>query len=199
MFEDGSYPLRPLSSLATDMQNGLSPSKAGGHRARVLTLSAITQDGFDCNAWKDGSFEDDPPLTKRVAADRFYVCRGNGNRSLVGAGEYAPKTMSDLVYPDTMISVGIDQEQIMLPFLKVAWKQAGVREQIESSAKTTNGTYKINQTSLGAVKVAVPPLAIQQEFADFVESVDKSKFAIQKALDELNATTKKILNQELGL
>ena len=27
----------------------------------------------------------------------------------------------------------------------------------------------------------------------------KSKFAVQKALDELNATTKKILNQELGL
>lgn len=45
----------------------------------------------------------------------------------------------------------------------------------------------------------VPPLELQEEFTDFVLQVDKSKFAVQKALDELNATTKKILNQELGL
>ena len=41
--------------------------------------------------------------------------------------------------------------------------------------------------------------AEQRDFAVFFHSVDKSKFAVQKALDELNATTKKILNQELGL
>ena len=42
-------------------------------------------------------------------------------------------------------------------------------------------------------------VSLQEEFADFVAQVDKSGFAVQKALDELNATTKKILNQELGL
>lgn len=41
--------------------------------------------------------------------------------------------------------------------------------------------------------------AEQRDFAVFFHSVDKSKFAVQQALDELNATTKKILNQELGL
>ena len=41
--------------------------------------------------------------------------------------------------------------------------------------------------------------AEQRDFAAFFHSVDKSKFAVQKALDELNATTKKIMNQELGL
>ena len=49
------------------------------------------------------------------------------------------------------------------------------------------------------VPIPLPPLELQQEFADFAASADKSKFAVQKALDELNATTKKILNQELGL
>ncbi len=43
------------------------------------------------------------------------------------------------------------------------------------------------------------PLAEQDRFLALVSIVDKSKFAVQKALDELNATTKKILNQELGL
>ena len=199
MFSDGGFPRRSLSSLSTSMQNGLSPSKAGIHRAKVLTLSAITQGSFDESAWKEGTFKDDPSLDKRVSGGCYYVCRGNGNRSLVGTGEFAPSSIPDLVFPDTMIEVRVKQGEVLPAYLTIAWKQPFTRDQIERSAKTTNGTYKINQKALGEVEIPVPPLSLQQEFADFAASVDKSKFAIQKALDELNATTKKILNQELGL
>ena len=199
MFSDGGFPRRSLSSLSTSMQNGLSPSKAGIHRAKVLTLSAITQGSFDESAWKEGAFKDDPSLDKRVSGGCYYVCRGNGNRSLVGTGEFAPSSIPDLVFPDTMIEVRVKQGEVLPAYLTIAWKQPFTRDQIERSAKTTNGTYKINQKALGEVEIPVPPLSLQQEFADFAASVDKSKFAIQKALDELNATTKKILNQELGL
>ncbi len=57
----------------------------------------------------------------------------------------------------------------------------------------------INLKILSNLDVMVPPLELQKKFEDFVEQSDKSKFAVQKALDELNAMTKKILNQELGL
>ena len=43
---------------------------------------------------------------------------------------------------------------------------------------------------------------LKKHYRDLLTTCDdviKSQFAIQKALDELNATTKKILNQELGL
>lgn len=199
MFSDGGFPRRSLSSLSTSMQNGLSPSKAGIHRAKVLTLSAITQGSFDESAWKEGAFKNDPSLDKRVSGGCYYVCRGNGNRSLVGTGEFAPSSIPDLVFPDTMIEVRVKQGEVLPAYLTIAWKQPFTRDQIERSAKTTNGTYKINQKALGEVEIPVPPLSLQQEFASFVAEVDKSKFAIQKALDELNATTKKILNQELGL
>lgn len=67
-------------------------------------------------------------------------------------------------------------------------------------AKSKGGNQKnLSLAMLKRYLIVWPPLALQQEFADFAASVDKSKFAVQKALDELNATTKKILNQELGL
>ena len=84
--------------------------------------------------------------------------------------------MKDMVFPDTMIATRIKQEQIILPYLRVAWNQPSTRKQIEASAKTTNGTFKINQTTLGNIKLLVPPLELQQEFADFVAQVDKSQF-----------------------
>ena len=199
MFESKEYPSSCLSTLVSSMRNGLSPSKSGSHRSKVLTLSAITQGHFDSSAWKDGFFTEEPPADKRVSNEDFYVCRGNGNKHLVGTGEYSNGPMKDMVFPDTMIAARIKQEQIILPYLRCAWNRPSTRKQIEASAKTTNGTFKINQTALGNIKLLVPPLELQQEFADFVNSVDKSKFAVQKALDELNATTKKILNQELGL
>jgi type I restriction enzyme S subunit len=199
MFEGKEYPSSCLSTLVSSMRNGLSPSKSGSHRSKVLTLSAITQGRFDSSAWKDGFFTEEPPADKRISNEDFYVCRGNGNKHLVGTGEYSNVPMKDMVFPDTMIAARIKQEQIILPYLRCAWNQPSTRKQIEASAKTTNGTFKINQTALGNIKLLVPPLELQQEFADFATSVDKSKFAVQKALDELNATTKKILNQELGL
>ena len=60
-------------------------------------------------------------------------------------------------------------------------------------------TSALDFDDLCSLPIKVASKERQQEFADFVAQVDKSKFAIQKALDELNATTKKILNQELGL
>ena len=199
MFESKGYPICHLSTLASSMRNGLSPSKSGSYRSKVLTLSAITQGSFNSSAWKDGFFSEEPPADKLVSDEDFYICRGNGNRHLVGAGEYSSSPMKDMVFPDTMIAVRIEQERVILPYLRCAWNQPATRKQIEASAKTTNGTFKINQTALGKVELLVPPLALQKEFAAFAASVDKSKFAVQKALDELNATTKKILNQELGL
>jgi type I restriction enzyme, S subunit len=198
-FNENNLPLAKVADLVTSMRNGLSPSKTGSHHARVLTLSAITQGSFDKDAWKDGAFTDEPPSDKRVTNTDFYVCRGNGNKSLVGAGEYSPEPIEDCVFPDTIIALTIDQDKALLPYLKWAWRTPFVHKQIEAAAKTTNGTYKINQTSLGNVVLPLAPLELQRKFADFAASVDKSKFAVQKALDELNATTKKILNQELGL
>ena len=67
-------------------------------------------------------------------------------------------------------------------------------------SKSKGGNQKnLSLAMLKRYLIVWPPLTLQREFADFAASVDKSKFAVQKALDELNATTKKILNQELGL
>lgn len=57
----------------------------------------------------------------------------------------------------------------------------------------------LNKSTLSAKRFPLPPLDTQRQFSAFVQQAAKSKFAVQKALDELNATTKKILNQELGL
>jgi type I restriction enzyme S subunit len=44
----------------------------------------------------------------------------------------------------------------------------------------------------------IPPIELQTRFADFVRAADKSKFELQRTLDELEATYKALLREKLG-
>lgn len=99
---------------------------------------------------------------------------------------------ADCMYYET------DKRRLMPAFAMCAINHPSMlrRATVDAHGQTRG---RINSTQTGNLPMILPPLALQQEFADFVAQVDKSKFAVQQALDELNATTKKILNQELGL
>lgn len=174
LFVGKNYDIVKAGSIIKEMRNGVSPSTSGGHFEKVLTLSAITQGKFDDKAWKEGFFTDCPSTEKRITEDDFYICRGNGNKSLVGMGVYALENRPDLVFPDTVIAAHIDTERMVLPYLWIMWQQPEVRKQLESGARTTNGTYKINQKVISKIKIICPPINEQEVFADFIKQVDKS-------------------------
>ena len=184
--------------LMHNMRNGVSPSTRGKHHEKVLTLSAITQGQFDPNMWKDGMFDAIPAADKRICSTDFYMCRGNGNKSLVGAGVYSAEDRDDLVFPDTVIAASVDTTRVCLPYLFVAWMQPGIREQIEAGARTTNGTYKINQQIISKIKVTLPHLSEQQQFAAFVAQIDKSKDAIKKSLAETQTLFDSLMQKYFG-
>ncbi len=176
LIDGGDYPIVQAGNIMSSLRNGLSPSTNGMQFEKVLTLSAVTQGEFDPEAWKDGSFVECPPMDKRVSSKDFYICRGNGNKHLVGTGVYSPEDRYDLIFPDTVIAARIDENKILLPYLFVAWKQPAVREQIEKGARTTNGTYKINQKVICSVTLPLPSLDIQREFLRTITQLDKSKY-----------------------
>jgi type I restriction enzyme S subunit len=163
------------------MRNGLSPATAGEHSATVLTLSAVTQGAFDPLAVKHGVFAVEPPQDKRVSAGDFLMCRGNGNLALVGAGVFSAVDRAELVFPDTVIAGRVDAARVELPYLNAAWKQPEVRRQIASVARTTNGTYKVNQKTLSSVLVPLPPVALQRAFTDRIARVSAQRAATIRA------------------
>ncbi|KAA8818094.1 hypothetical protein CSQ85_09595 [Bifidobacterium rousetti] len=190
MFLGTDFPIVESGDLMPVMRNGLSPSKRGTVSARVLTLSAITQGKFDVNAVKEGTFDTEPPADKRVTDQDFMMCRGNGNKSLVGVGAYSSENYPGLVFPDTIIAGRIDSSKILLPFLEMIWRSRSVRGQIEKSARTTNGTYKVNQQALSQISIPLPPIELQKEFARRVEAITAARAKVERALaldDELFA------------
>jgi type I restriction enzyme S subunit len=159
--------------LSGGMRNGISPSRAGRIPGKVLVLSAITGHAFDRTAVKESSFADPFGEDQLVNHSEFLICRGNGNIRLVGAGRFPTTSMADSVFPDTMIAARIDATCVVPEYLEELWATPHVRRQIESGARTTNGTYKVNQGILSAIRIPLPPLEEQRQYATSVKTIQR--------------------------
>jgi len=89
------------------------------------------------------------------------------------------------------------QEQVNSVYLHVALLSNAIRKQIEVRVKGI-AQKTLNLSELKTIKVNLPPLELQNSFADFVRQTDKSKFELQRAIDELDATYKSLLREKLG-
>ena len=71
------------------------------------------------------------------------------------------------------------------------------QEMLESQAPES-AQKNINLKILSELKVIVPEKEMQDEFSDFVRQIDKSKVAIQKALDETQLLFDSLMQQYFG-
>ncbi|MFD4457027.1 hypothetical protein [Nocardia sp. NPDC058480] len=99
--------------------------------------------------------------------------------------------MSDATFPDTIIAAKPDPRVLDRNYLEHVWKQPAIRQQIESMARTTNGTYKINQTALESIRIPVPSPKKQAMFGSTVGNLKTAATSCSyhlAKLDELFAS-----------
>ena len=72
-----------------------------------------------------------------------------------------------------------------------------LQEQIKGS-QTVSAQANLFQGKIKALKGFVPPIELQNQFADFVKQVDKSKVAVQKALDETQMLFDSLMQEYFG-
>lgn len=66
-------------------------------------------------------------------------------------------------------------------------------------SKVRGGTQKfISLGDIRKLKILVPPLKLQEQFAIFVKQTDKSKLAIQQSLDKLELLKKALMQKYFG-
>ena len=82
-------------------------------------------------------------------------------------------------------------------YISCLFEMPGFRKQIdELQAGSTVAYLSISMTK--KLKVMVPPVELQNQFADFVHQVDKSKAAVQKSLDETQVLFDSLMQKYFG-
>jgi type I restriction enzyme S subunit len=199
--ECNGWPRRRLGELlATPLKTGISRTGTPSSTKRCLTLSAVRNGILDLAVCKPADVSDAEADSNWVLPGAFYVIRGNGNRSLVGRGAFAPLVIeSPVLYPDLLIQVLTDSEVVTREYLRFAWDSIDVRRDIEGRAHTAAGIYKISQSSLVQVQIPVPPLAVQRSLAakltEEVAGVTELQRATVKELREIDALPPALLRR----
>ena len=96
------------------------------------------------------------------------------------------------------------QRTYVLRLMNEKWSYILFKRQLEdklqylqSQSKGTNTRY-LTLGLLNELRFVVPPVAEQEQFAAFVEQVDKSKVAVQKALDEAQLLFDSLMQKYFG-
>ncbi len=89
-------------------------------------------------------------------------------------------------------------KEIVTPlFMEYLIESDYLQNQIDK-AKTQSSQANLFQGKIAELKGFVPPLALQQQFAAFVQQIDKSKFAVQKSLEKTEILYKSLMQAYFG-
>lgn len=200
-----TWPIAPLRDLiAAPLANGRSvPDQVDGFP--VLRLTALRNGAVDLRQYKEGAWTRADAERFLVRAGDFLVSRGNGSLDLVGRGGLVVAETHPVAFPDTMIRVRPDTQKLEPHYLSLVWGAPSVRSQIEGSARTTAGIYKINQGHLGSVTIPVPPLDEQGRIVDLLEDLlsrldaaDAYLTAVERKREALWLSSLSILRRSLA-
>ena len=127
--------------------------------------------------------------------DDIVFVRSNGNKALVGRSIAVYPGNVPTTFSGFCIRYRKHDNEIIVPYLLMALKADSMR--MKMTGRGAN-IQNLNQQILGTLVIPVPPIELQNQFADFVKQVDKSKVKVQKALDETQKLFDSLMQQYFG-
>ena len=173
--------------------NGIQREKVAGEIA-VLKVSAVTKGYFIPTEYKVLNNQKD--IKKYVFPQKGDLLFSRANtKEMVGATAVVTEDYPDLILPDKLWKIELNKDANVF-FIKYALSCENVRNRLSNDSTGTSGSmYNISMQKLKSLKIPLPPIELQDKFADFVNSTDKSKTAIQKSLDDLETLKKSLMQQ----
>ena len=183
--------------IVEPLANGRSV-KTAGEGFPVLRLTALQEGEIDETKHKIGKWTAQQAEPFLIEKGDFFVSRGNGSIHLVGIGGLVREVESAVAFPDTMIRFRLN-EFVLKRYFSLMWNSYVVRAQVEASARTTAGIYKVNQQDLAAMTIPLPPLAEQHRIVAEVERrlsvVQQAEGTVEASLARAERLRQSILKQ----
>ena len=147
-------------------------------------------------------FTDDVKYVSKEAYDFFKKSQIFGGELIICKIGSAGQNYV-MPYLNRPVSLGLNQimvrikDNILMPYL-YQYLHTDYGEFLISRCINGAVTKTITKTELKKIPVMLPPMELQREFVAFVEQVDKSKVAVQKALDETQKLFNSLMQQYFG-
>ena len=133
----------------------------------------------------------------RLLADDVLMTEG-GDPDKVGRGAIIKEPLENCIHQNHIFRVRLDESMMRPEFFAEYLQHQRSKRYFLRCAKQTTGIASINMTQLRALPVLMPPLSRQEEFVLFKAQVNKSKVAVQRALDETQLLFDSLMQKYFG-
>ena len=166
-----------LDTYIKELRAGKSLAGEENNKNKVLKTGAVSYDYFNSSEVKNLPIDYIPLDEHKVEIGDVIISRMNTSE-LVGAAGYVWTINNDNIYlPDRLWKVVLN-DRVNPVFLWKLITNEITKLKIKRIASGTSGSMKnISKSKFLQIRVPLPPLSLQNEFADFVAQVDKSQFA----------------------
>ncbi|MDD7636366.1 MAG: restriction endonuclease subunit S [Clostridiales bacterium] len=176
--------------------NGTQRQKLPGEIA-VLKVSAVTKGFFvpeECKVLDNQS-----DIKKYVFPQKGDLLFSRANtREMVGATAVISQDYPELILPDKLWKIRFASCANVL-YMKHILSHQSIRAKFsEASTGTSGSMFNVSMGKFKGIEIPLPPTEIQEQFAAFVEQVDKSKVAVQAALDKAQLLFDSLMQEYFG-
>lgn len=183
-----------LHSIESGKSFVCSDEKRTGFLPAILKLSSVTYGEYNSKENKTLLDEKLFVNTLEIKKDDLLFTRKN-TPELVGMCAYVYETPPMLMMPDLIFRLNTTESCNKI-FLWKLINHDMFRKNIESiSTGSAKSMSNISKERLGKLKIILPPIELQDQFAEFVKQTDQIKRIINQSLDKLE-TLKMALMQE---
>ena len=133
----------------------------------------------------------------RLQSNDVLMTEG-GDPDKVGRGAIIKNPPINCIHQNHIFRVRLDEGNILPTYFAEYLQHQKAKRYFLGCAKQTTGIASINMRQLKSLPVLLPPLELQNRFAAFVAEVDKSKVAVQKALDEAQLLFDSLMQKYFG-
>ncbi|CAB1244806.1 Methylase_S domain-containing protein [Clostridiaceae bacterium BL-3] len=170
------WKIKQLKEIILLMNNGLARRGNDNNGNIVLRLIELQNGYIDYNSPNRIKLSEDEQKRYLLKDGDFLFARVNGNPNNVGRCAYYKEIGEPVYHNDHIIRVRLDTNIVNNDYVSILLNNSYGKLQMKNKLKTSAGQYTINQTGISEIKITVPPIQLQNQFADFVKQADKLKF-----------------------
>lgn len=196
MFGNRGYDSKPLSDIAVVM-GGLtknSGQKVQGKSYPFLRVANVYSNNFDLTEMHNITVEDNKVNRVLLNKGDLLFVEGNGSPTQIGRVAIWDGQIQPCVHQNHLIKVRFVQKINPMYAMYYFMSPLG-RKQIVRLASSTSGLYTLNLKKIGSLELPIPPLALQTEFANFVQTVEAQKSLLQQSLAKLEQNYKSLIQK----
>ena len=170
------WEIAKIGDIVTDARYGTSKSSVIGGKYPYLRMNNITYEGeLDLKDLKYIDISDDE-LEKCVVRKGDVLFNRTNSIDLIGK-TCVFNLEEPMVIAGYIIRIRL-KEQVLPVYLSIFLNSDYGKQLLKSMAKGAVNQANINAQELKSIKISIPPIELQNQFADFVTQVDKLKFAL---------------------